>query len=66
MSNRGGWTKLSNARRAHYFFNGRSLCGKLTYFGEVLDDKHDGARNLDCKQCSRRLAAMRKRQTANT
>jgi len=65
MFNRRGWSKLSNARRAHYFFNGWSLCHKLTYFGDILDDKHDGGRDLDCKQCSKRLAVMRKRETVN-
>jgi hypothetical protein len=46
-----GWGKPSNSRKWHYFgADGRSLCAKWAYFGEIeegLDDSPDNC--LSCR-----------------
>jgi hypothetical protein len=32
-----GWGWPTNSKKAHYFFDGRSLCGKWGFFGDVDD-----------------------------
>lgn len=46
-----GWAFPANAKKAHYFINGCSLCGRWThYFGVV--DPIDRSTHLNCRQCS--------------
>ena len=55
---RKGWAWPLNARAAHFFIAGRSLCGRWIFFGRVSpDDGRDGP--LDCKTCSRKIKKLR-------
>jgi hypothetical protein len=49
-----GWAfPTANARKAHFFIESRSLCGKFAYWGEEIeDDKHESADN--CAACKRK------------
>jgi hypothetical protein len=52
-----GWVILANSRKAHFFRNGKSLCGKWMYFGKIDGLGLDGADFIspdDCAECSRR------------
>ena len=51
-----GWPALS--KKAHYFTDGRSLCGKWLFWGQ-LEEGNDGSPD-NCAQCKRRLAATKK------
>jgi len=57
-----GWSFPANSKKAHYFLANeiRSLCMKWMYAGEREDSKDDSLDN--CKDCIKRLAAMRKKQ----
>jgi hypothetical protein len=48
-----GWAWPFCARKAHYFYNGESLCGKVMYFGDVEQGNDDSPDN--CMECRRRL-----------
>lgn len=54
-----GWAWPLNARKAHFFVDGRSLCGRWLFFGKV-----HGGRGLqeangsdDCKGCLTKVVA---------
>lgn len=49
-----GWGWPSNSRKAHYFFGGRSVCGKWGFFGEVTPDTGKKGPD-DCAACSRHV-----------
>lgn len=44
-----GWGLAWNFRKAHYFIESRSLCGRWMYFGKLEDARHDHSDN--CKKC---------------
>lgn len=54
-----GWTWLWNAKKEHYFVDGRSLCGRwgLVGPGDLHRSKDDSPNN--CRECVRRLAQQR-------
>jgi hypothetical protein len=44
---------LSNSRKAHYFIDGRALCGKFMYLGSSYEDHtHESPDN--CAACRRK------------
>jgi hypothetical protein len=53
-----GWPLLS--KKAHYFYDGRSLCGKWLFSGALT--ANDAHTVDDCADCTKRRAAMLKRQ----
>jgi len=59
MDNR-GWRWPPRARKAHYFVDGRSLCGRWGYGGTALDNYHDSPHN--CVVCKRRREKLVKEQ----
>lgn len=54
-----GWGYLDNARKAHYFVQGRSLCRKWLFLGFVVGRDDIGDPD-NCKACERKLIARRK------
>lgn len=52
-----GWAWPVNSRKAHYFVDGRSLCGKWMYLGEVEEGNDYSPDN--CRECIRRLEKKR-------
>jgi hypothetical protein len=51
-----GWGFPANARKAHYFVDGISLCRNWMFFGHADDTNHDSIDN--CATCKRlRLSA---------
>ncbi|MCW8128938.1 MAG: hypothetical protein KIS92_01010 [Planctomycetota bacterium] len=48
-----GWFFPINSRKAHFFRNGRSLCGKWGYLGDKFDSD-DLASPDDCTQCKKK------------
>lgn len=53
-----GWAWVTGARKAHFFVNGRSLCGNWSFFGRATpDDGRDGP--WDCKKCQRKVHKLR-------
>ncbi len=52
-----GWNWLTNAKKAHYFVKGRSLCGKWGCFGKP---EGDGGMH-HCSECELRLEKRQKK-----
>ena len=52
MSEEEGWKWLFNARKEHYFKNGRSLCGKYMTLGNGGTYK---TTNNPCKACLKKI-----------
>jgi hypothetical protein len=52
MKNGWGWPQLS--KKAHYFVDGRSLCSRWLFFGEVDDVKADSKGPDDCAACRKK------------
>jgi len=52
-----GWGWPANSRKAHYFVDGLSLCGRWGYFGEVEQGNDDSPDN--CAVCKRLLKKRR-------
>ena len=50
---RKGWGFPANSRKAHYFIDGRSLCGKWAFFGNLEDSNDDSPDN--CTACKKAL-----------
>jgi hypothetical protein len=51
-----GWFLLLNARKAHYFRDAKSLCGKWMYLGAGPYEPENGAPDArDCGTCRRQL-----------
>jgi hypothetical protein len=56
-----GWLWPAAARKAHYFTDGRSLCGKFAAVGSEPTQADDpGGGPDDCADCSRKLRAVRR------
>lgn len=53
---RGAWGWPALSRKAHYFHQGRSLCGRWAYSGAPTNDQRPGSAD-DCKECLRKLTA---------
>lgn len=51
-----GWGWPIQAKKAHYFVDGRSLCGNWMYTGRRLGGPHAKSSPDDCKACTRELA----------
>lgn len=49
-----GWGFPGNARKAHYFVGGKSLCGKWMFLGSNLEPAGEGSCD-DCVSCTRKL-----------
>ncbi len=56
-----GWGWPMKSRKAHYFVDGRSLCGGWPYRGEPILSGPESTPD-DCKECTRRLAKRRQDQ----
>jgi len=50
---RKGWAWPVNSHKAHYFDNGRSLCGKWMWLG-ALDGDRDVDHPDNCATCNRK------------
>ncbi len=50
-----GWPALS--KKAHYFEDGRSLCNRWMYMGQLEDNNLDSPD--DCATCRKRLAKVK-------
>lgn len=48
---RKGWGFPAPSRKAHYFVDGRALCGKWLFAGELEDARHEHKDN--CAPCKR-------------
>ncbi|OYD16962.1 hypothetical protein CH330_01450 [candidate division WOR-3 bacterium JGI_Cruoil_03_51_56] len=57
MSEKEGWGFASNWRKAHYIINGRSLCGKWMFLGELEQGNDDSLDN--CTACKKALQKRR-------
>ncbi len=49
-----GWGFPPNSRKAHYFVNSKSLCGKWLWLSNKLDPAGETSPD-DCALCTRRL-----------
>ena len=49
-----GWAEPTKSRKYHYFRNGRSLCGRWGFFGELQGDEPYAKSECDCRECWRR------------
>lgn len=58
-----GWGFPQRSRKAHYFVNGRSLCGKWTFFGKVAEGDPGFFESKCCAKCFREFD---KRKEAKT
>jgi hypothetical protein len=59
-----GWKQLLNARKAHYFVDGRSLCNRWMFLGTVTSyDSQtlgEAPQHSDCKGCWRAVKVRNK------
>ena len=51
-----GWKMLINSKKAHYFFDGRSLCGKWMSLGREGFEDYDHENPENCKGCMKKRA----------
>lgn len=51
-----GWGWPMNSKKAHYFIEGRSLCGKWGFFGDLTANEAHSPD--DCADCTKRRAKM--------
>lgn len=54
-----GWGWPESSRKAHYFVDGRSLCGKWLFSGLPVKNQSDPSSPDDCKVCREKLAQRR-------
>ena len=54
-----GWGWPGNAKKAHYFVDGRSLCGRWLFFGQPTQNQGASSPD-DCRECARRVPKERK------
>lgn len=52
-----GWGWPERSRKAHYFIDGRSLCGSWLYFGPPTRNQTAGGPD-DCATCLKKLRAL--------
>lgn len=50
-----GWKFLISAIKAHYFIEGRSMCGSWLTFGNEFEDKEPNINDM-CKNCMKKAA----------
>ncbi|GAI42565.1 unnamed protein product, partial [marine sediment metagenome] len=50
----------ANSRKAHYFIDGRSLCGKWLFFGALYDSNDNSPDN--CTSCKKAVKKLRERE----
>lgn len=56
-----GWAWPSNSRKAHYFVNGRSLCGRWGFLGQNGDSNQGTGSKVgpdDCVACWRKATKL--------
>ena len=58
-----GWTWLLNARKWHYFVEGRSLCGRYLLLASGEFQRGDDDSPDNCAACKRQLA--KRKEAAN-
>lgn len=51
-----GWGWPGRANKAHYFRDGRALCGRWMYFGPLDGDRRHST--VDCVVCTRKLGVV--------
>jgi len=56
MSDTQGWKFLSNAKKAHYFIDGKSLCRKWMTFGSAFEDNNHTSPD-NCPACQKKRVA---------
>ena len=49
-----GWSYPTNSRKAHYFVNMMSLCGKYGFYRGFLEQGNDNSPD-NCVQCKKKL-----------
>lgn len=54
-----GWYWPSNSRKAHYYVDGRSLCGRYGFPGKLGHPDDKGGCDDDCTPCSRKLGGVK-------
>jgi len=54
---RKGWGFPLKLKKAHYFIDGRSLCGKWMFFGNLEDSNDESPDN--CTACKKALQKLR-------
>lgn len=54
-----GWGWPSLAKKAHYFIDGTSICGRWMYMGTINDTETSGPD--DCAECKRRWTKMKEK-----
>jgi len=59
---KGGWGWPVNSRKAHYFVNGRALCGRWLFFGPLEQGNDDNPDN--CAECKKRLKRRHRKLSA--
>lgn len=60
-----GWGWAFNARKAHFYVNGLSLCGRWVIFGgSGLELGNDNSPD-NCATCKKKLAAKKEREKRN-
>ena len=50
-----GWVWPMNFRKAHYVVDGRSLCGRMMYLGDLYEQGNDASLD-NCARCKTLLA----------
>jgi hypothetical protein len=56
-----GWPGLS--KKAHYFVDGRALCGKWLFFGPIEDVTSTAKGPDDCAACHKKRAGAKEAKT---
>ena len=51
-----GWGWPARSKKAHWFINGISICGKWMYTGPMTPEQGGAGGPDDCKECCKRLA----------
>lgn len=55
-----GWGFPPSSRKAHYFIDGRSLCSKWLFFGD-LEDSNDNSPD-NCTRCKKAVKKLREKE----
>ena len=59
----GGWRWPALSRKAHYFIEGRSLCGKWLFFGDSQGKGLAFKGDDDCAACFKKQQALKPTET---
>lgn len=58
-----GWGWPANSRKAHYFVDGKALCGKWMFFGNLEEGNDESSDN--CTACKKALVKRREKEASN-